>query len=83
MAQTLAIITRKFGDRGGKPAKTPACLNGRRFSDGSLILIDVHTEERIVGGSYLEPYLADAVNYIVPVIHQLAAARQMNATGSE
>jgi hypothetical protein len=81
MAQTLAIITRKFGDRGGKLAKTPDCLNGRRFLP--LILIDVHTEERIVGRSYLEPYLADAANYIVPVIHQLAAARQMNATGSE
>jgi hypothetical protein len=64
------------GPAGARPAKTPDCLKGRRFSAWPLILIDVHTEEGIVGRSYLEPYLADAANYIVPVIHQLAAARQ-------
>jgi len=49
MAQTLAIITRKFGDRGGEPAKAPDCLNGRRFSDWPLILIDVQRKELSAG----------------------------------
>jgi len=58
------------------PLKRPIVSKVGAFSDWPLILIDVHTEEGIVGRSYLEPYLADAANYIVPVIHQLAAARQ-------
>ena len=54
------------------PLKRPIVSKVGAFSDWPLILIDVHTEEGIVGRSYLEPYLADAANYIVPVIHQLA-----------
>lgn len=58
------------------PLKRPIVSKVGAFSDWPLILIDLHTEEGIVGRSYLEPYLADAAKYIVPVIHQLAAARQ-------
>jgi mandelate racemase len=44
------------------------------FNDWPLILIDLHTHEGIVGRSYLEPYLKEAARYIVPAIHDLAAA---------
>ena len=41
-----------------------------------MILIDLYTQEGIVGRSYLEPYLKNAARYIVPAIHDLAAAQQ-------
>ncbi len=41
-----------------------------------MILIDLYTEEGIVGRSYLEPYLKHSVRYSVPAIHDLAAARK-------
>ena len=37
-----------------------------------MILIDLHTEEGIVGRSYLEPYLERSVRYLIPAIHDLA-----------
>jgi mandelate racemase len=45
------------------------------FHDWPLILIDLYTAEGVVGRSYLEPYLARSVKYIVPVIEDLAADR--------
>jgi mandelate racemase len=39
-----------------------------------LILIDLYTNEGIVGHSYLEPYLKQSARYIVPVLEDLAAA---------
>jgi mandelate racemase len=39
-----------------------------------VILIDLYTREGVVGRSYLEPYLKNAARYIVPAIHDLAAA---------
>ncbi len=41
------------------------------FDDWPLILIDLHTEEGIVGRSYLEPYLKQAARYLVPAIMDL------------
>ena len=38
------------------------------FDEWPLILIDVRTNEGIVGVSYLEPYLAQSIRYIVPAI---------------
>ena len=37
-----------------------------------MILIDLHTEEGIVGRSYLEPYLERSVRYLIPAIRDLA-----------
>ena len=45
------------------------------FDQWPLILIDLETEEGIVGRSYLEPYLKQSMRSIVPAIHDLAAAR--------
>ena len=46
------------------------------FDRWPLILIDLHTEEGIVGRSYLEPYLERSVRYLIPVICDLAEARK-------
>ena len=34
-----------------------------------MILIDLLTEEGIVGRSYLEPYTAKAMRYLIPALH--------------
>ena len=44
-----------------------------------LILIDLQTEQGIVGRSYLAPYLKQAVRYVVPALQDLAEARKGKA----
>ena len=39
------------------------------ISDWPLILIDLYTEEGIVGRSYLEPYTAKTMKYLIPALH--------------
>jgi mandelate racemase len=56
------------------PLERPIVSKVGLFHDWPLILIDLYTEEGIVGRSYLEPYLARAARYIVPAIEDLAAA---------
>ena len=56
------------------PLKRPIVSRVGLFRDWPIILIDLETNEGIVGCSYLEPYLEQAARYIVPVIHDLAAA---------
>ena len=41
------------------------------ISDWPLILIDLFTEEGVVGRSYLEPYIPKSMAYLVPAIHDL------------
>ena len=41
-----------------------------------MILIDLHTEEGIVGRSYLELYLERSVSYLIPAIRDLAEMRK-------
>lgn len=41
------------------------------ITDWPLILIDLHTEEGVVGRSYLEPYVPKAMRYLVPALHDL------------
>src|SRR3989442_9520798 len=57
------------------PLKRPVVSRVGRFDQWPLILIDLYTEEGIVGRSYLEPYLKHAVRSIVPAMHELAVAR--------
>jgi len=57
------------------PLRRPIVSKVGRFDRWPMILIDLHTEEGIVGRSYLEPYLAHAAQAIIPLIHQLAAMR--------
>src|SRR4029079_4402805 len=45
------------------------------FDQWPMILIDLHTDQGIVGRSYLEPYLRQSLRYLMPAIRELAAAR--------
>jgi mandelate racemase len=58
------------------PLKRPVVSKVGRFDQWPMILIDLYTEEGVVGRSYLEPYLKNAVPAIVPVIQDLAATRK-------
>ena len=57
------------------PLARPVVSRVGHFDLWPLILIDLQTEEGIVGRSYLEPYLKDAARYIVPAVHDLARQR--------
>jgi mandelate racemase len=56
------------------PLKRPIVSKVGLFRDWPLILIDLYTDEGVVGHSYLEPYLKQSARYIVPVIEDLAEA---------
>jgi mandelate racemase len=56
------------------PLRRPIVSKVGRFDDWPMILIDVYTREGIVGHSYLEPYLKDALGCIIPLIQTLGAA---------
>jgi len=56
------------------PMRRPIVSKVGLFNEWPIILIDLVTEEGIVGRSYLEPYLKHSMRYIVPAIHDLAAA---------
>jgi mandelate racemase len=43
------------------------------ISDWPLILIDLETEEGVVGRAYLEPYVPKAMTYLVPALRDLGA----------
>ena len=58
------------------PLKRPVVSKVGLFRDWPVILIDVFTNEGIVGHSYLEPYLKQSVRYIMPAIEDLAQAAQ-------
>jgi mandelate racemase len=57
------------------PLRRPVVSKVGSFNAWPMILIDLHTEEGIVGRSYLEPYLHQSMRYIAPAIRDLAAAR--------
>jgi mandelate racemase len=56
------------------PLKRPIVSKVGLFEDWPLILIDLYTNEGVVGHSYLEPYLKRAARYIIPAIEDLAEA---------
>jgi len=56
------------------PLKRPVVSKVGLFREWPLILIDLYTNEGVVGHSYLEPYLKQSARYIVPVIEDLAKA---------
>jgi mandelate racemase len=39
--------------------------------DWPLILIDLHTEEGVIGRAYLEPYIRRSMRYLIPALHDL------------
>jgi mandelate racemase len=54
------------------PLNRPIVSKIGSFNDWPLILIDLFTDEGIVGRSYLEPYLKQAARYLTPAIMDLA-----------
>ena len=44
------------------------------ITEWPVILIDLHTEEGVVGRSYLEPYIPKSMAYLVPALHDLGEA---------
>jgi len=57
------------------PLRRPVVSKVGHFREWPIILIDLYTEEGVVGRSYLEPYLGRSSRYIVPTIEDLAAAQ--------
>ncbi|MGO9923836.1 MAG: enolase C-terminal domain-like protein [Isosphaeraceae bacterium] len=54
------------------PLSSPIVSKVGVFNDWPMILIDLYTDEGIVGRSYLEPYLKQAARYLVPAIMDVA-----------
>jgi mandelate racemase len=48
--------------------KRPVVARIATITDWPLVLIDLHTEEGIVGRSYLEPYIVKSMRYLVPAL---------------
>jgi mandelate racemase len=51
--------------------KRPIVARIATITGWPLILIDLYTEEGIVGRGYLEPYTARSMKYLIPAIHDL------------
>ena len=49
--------------------KRPVVARIATITDWPLILIDLYTEEGIVGQSYLEPYTVKTMKYLIPALH--------------
>jgi mandelate racemase len=49
--------------------KRPVVARIATITDWPLILIDLYTEEGIIGRSYLEPYTTKTLKYLVPALH--------------
>jgi mandelate racemase len=58
------------------PLRRPVVSKVGLFDRWPMLLIDLETEEGIVGRSYLEPYLRQSARYLTPMIEDLAAARK-------
>src|SRR5260370_35003746 len=53
--------------------KRPVVARIATITDWPLILIDLFTEEGIVGRSYLEPYTIKTMRYLIPALQDFGA----------
>src|SRR5215469_3547327 len=51
--------------------KRPVVARIATLTDWPLILIDLYTEQRVVGRAYLEPYITKSMRYLIPALHDL------------
>src|SRR5271170_1173271 len=51
--------------------KRPVVARIATFAEWPLILIDLYTDEGVIGHSYLEPYIRRSMRYLIPVLHDL------------
>lgn len=56
------------------PLERPIVARIATIRDWPVVLVDLETEEGVVGRSYLEPYVARAMRYLVPALHDLSDA---------
>jgi mandelate racemase len=56
--------------------KRPVVARIATITDWPLILIDLFTEEGVVGRSYLEPYTVKTMRYLIPALQDLGAMLQ-------
>ena len=63
--------------------KRPIVARIATITEWPLILIDLHTKEGITGRSYLEPYVAKSMRYLIPALNDLSdlfKGREVTAT---
>ena len=51
--------------------RRPVVARIATLTEWPLILIDLYTEEGVIGRSYLEPYVLKSMRYLIPAIHDL------------
>src|ERR1700726_4390635 len=51
--------------------KRPVVARIAALTDWPLILIDLYTEEGVIGRAYLEPYIPKSMRYLIPALHDL------------
>src|ERR1700719_3706174 len=51
--------------------KRPVVARIATLTDWPLILIDLYTEEGVIGRAYLEPYVPKSMRYLIPALHDL------------
>jgi mandelate racemase len=56
------------------PMRRPIVAKVGTYQEWPFILIDVKTKEGVIGRSYLEPYLKNAIRYVGPAIQDMAEA---------
>jgi mandelate racemase len=56
------------------PMRRPIVAKVGTYPEWPFILIDVKTKEGVIGRSYLEPYLKNAIRYVGPAIQDMADA---------
>src|SRR2546426_7690106 len=54
--------------------KRPVIARIATITEWPLILIDLATDEGVVGRAYLEPYIAKSMRYLVPALQDLGIA---------
>lgn len=58
------------------PLKRPIVSRVGSYSDWPVVAITLRTNEGVSGCSYLEPYLAHSMKYIVSIMSDLAASKK-------
>jgi mandelate racemase len=56
--------------------RRPVVARIATLTEWPLILIDLHTEEGVIGRSYLEPYILKSMRYLIPALHDLGEMLQ-------
>jgi mandelate racemase len=51
--------------------KRPVVARMATLTDWPLILIDLYTEEGVIGRTYLEPYIRRSMRYLIPALQDL------------